>query len=350
MVKATPNRFSATSVAKGSVVLSRAVEKNFAQESEISHLRHHVSVLSKRLHLITREKEILESFVQKLSKGHSTKTAEEGEPSGGVVAEEVDSEACPEGVAEDRGKNEPTEEVAGEEAERSEATRSVAMDWSEDVAKSTVAEQVEVEDDEPLPSMASDCNRFKMDLVPYDQEESIQVPLIPTNKIGVDNDDTMTGLEIIPSSLSALEKKERMVEIFEEEIARLKGKEVEMNTGLGSSGDEDAIIGGVIVAGGASQKAKKKNKRKRKGTKKNGSEKVKEVCTRCSADDDRCVCVQAKDDGKKEVDQFEYIVERGGERRVLSAERWEVFRNEGIEAGIPPEMVDRMVKRIVKRV
>ena len=58
MVKTNNTKFSATSVAKGSVVLPKAIEKNFALEAEVSRLRHHVSVLSKRLHTTTREKEI----------------------------------------------------------------------------------------------------------------------------------------------------------------------------------------------------------------------------------------------------------------------------------------------------
>ena len=63
MVKTSNTKFSAASVAKESVVLSRTVEKNFALEAEISRVRHHVSVLSKRLHRTTREKEILKSIL-----------------------------------------------------------------------------------------------------------------------------------------------------------------------------------------------------------------------------------------------------------------------------------------------
>jgi len=47
MVKTGTIKLSAASVAKVSVVLSKAVEKNFALEAEISRLRHHISVLSK---------------------------------------------------------------------------------------------------------------------------------------------------------------------------------------------------------------------------------------------------------------------------------------------------------------
>src|SRR5437879_6483262 len=41
---------SAASSLRSLAVLSRAVEKNFALEAEVSRLRHHVSILSRRLH------------------------------------------------------------------------------------------------------------------------------------------------------------------------------------------------------------------------------------------------------------------------------------------------------------
>jgi len=66
MVKRGSSSFSAASVAKGSVVLSRAVEKSFALEAEISRLRHHVSVLSRRLHLVCKERDELEELVYQL--------------------------------------------------------------------------------------------------------------------------------------------------------------------------------------------------------------------------------------------------------------------------------------------
>src|SRR5437879_8434565 len=46
---------SATSSLPSSAVLSRAVEKNFALEAEVSRLRHHVSILSRRLHCTAKE-------------------------------------------------------------------------------------------------------------------------------------------------------------------------------------------------------------------------------------------------------------------------------------------------------
>ena len=67
MVKHTSVKFSAASVAKGSVDLSKAVEKNFVLENEISRLRHHVWVLSKRLHLVTLERNNLQLALEDLS-------------------------------------------------------------------------------------------------------------------------------------------------------------------------------------------------------------------------------------------------------------------------------------------
>src|SRR5437588_775743 len=46
---------SASSALRSSVVLSRAVEKTFALEAEVSRLRHHVSILSQRLHRNEKE-------------------------------------------------------------------------------------------------------------------------------------------------------------------------------------------------------------------------------------------------------------------------------------------------------
>ena len=46
---------SASSALRSSVVLSRAVEKTFALEEEVSRLWHHVSVLSRRLHRAVKE-------------------------------------------------------------------------------------------------------------------------------------------------------------------------------------------------------------------------------------------------------------------------------------------------------
>ena len=113
-----------------------------------------------------------------------------------------DRPAC-EGVADDRGVVTPAD-VATEVV---------------DVTQPQVAEQgMEVADGH---------NRYRLDLVPYDQEGSIRILTTFSKKI---EDGDMRP--------------------------------------LGSSGDEDAVIGGLIVAGGALQKARnkrRKNKRKSKG-------------------------------------------------------------------------------------
>ena len=269
MVKTNNTKFSATSVAKGSVVLSRTVEKNFALEAEVSRLRHHISVLSKRLHRTTREKEILESILHQF--GEKAK----GESSGDVVAEEV-------------GIMDATEEVADNREEVKPACEEVAEDKS--VAEmDDVADEVEPQVAEPGMEVACGYNRYAQDLEPYDQKESIQVPM----EVDEDRKNTSSRLEelekegrdlikVIPSSLSNRDKMEEMVRLFEEEVGELKkktSKKIEdRKRGLETSGEEDAVIGGVIVAGGASTKTKrKKNKKKRKSkTAGNGNKEIEE--------------------------------------------------------------------------
>jgi len=58
MVKTGIIRFSAASVAKGSVVISKVVEKNFAREAKASQQLHHFSVLLKRFNSVTQERDI----------------------------------------------------------------------------------------------------------------------------------------------------------------------------------------------------------------------------------------------------------------------------------------------------
>ena len=261
MVKTNNTKFSAASVAKGSVVLSRTVEKNFALEAEVSRLRHHISVLSKRLHTTTREKEILESILRQF--GEKAK----GEPSGDVVAEEVEITDATEEVADDREEVRPTCEEVAEE-------------------KSVAEIEDEADEDEPqvaVPGMEVACeyNRYAQDLVPYDQKESIQVPMevddiveerkATTKKIVELEKEGRELIKIVPSSLSDMDKAEEMVRLFEEEVEELKkraSKKIEVKgkeelTNLNKSEDEDVVMGGIIVAGGALKKArKKKNKKK----------------------------------------------------------------------------------------
>jgi len=115
MIKTHNTKFSAASIAKGSVVLSKTVEKDFALKAEISCLRHHILVLSKRLHLVTVERRIIEDIAHQ---GQCPNCLEKGEPLGDVVAEEVEKVDATKEVAEDREEVRPAcDEVAEKEAE-----------------------------------------------------------------------------------------------------------------------------------------------------------------------------------------------------------------------------------------
>jgi len=59
MVKRGASTFSAAAVARSGLALGRTVEKALALEAEVSRLRHHISVLSRRLNLSTQESESL---------------------------------------------------------------------------------------------------------------------------------------------------------------------------------------------------------------------------------------------------------------------------------------------------
>jgi len=59
MVKRGSSTFSAAAVARSGLALGRTVEKTLALEAEVSRLRHHISVLSRRLHLSALESESL---------------------------------------------------------------------------------------------------------------------------------------------------------------------------------------------------------------------------------------------------------------------------------------------------
>ena len=139
MVKTSNTKFSAASVAKGSVVLSKVIEKTFALKAEVSRLRHHVSVLSKRLHTTTQEKEILESILRHFREENKR------EPSGDEMAEEVEITDATEEMADDREKVRP-------------ACEEVAEDMS--VAKvDDEADEVEPQVAEPVMEVACGYNR-----------------------------------------------------------------------------------------------------------------------------------------------------------------------------------------------
>jgi len=244
MVKRGSSTFSAASVAKGLVVLSRAVEKSFALEAEVSRLRHHVSVLSRRLHLVTLERDGLQDMVTSAMEFKEWgETPREGEE----VAGEEDEEKAASSVA---GMSVESHRVAGEEDE-DKAALSVAGEGGEDEAGLVVADKAGereentadgMEEDKIVPEMARDCNRFVSDLV--EEEDSIPDPLIPSCVGG-----------LVRLREASLEREGGWPALGNPGLKEID-KSVEAVRSLGSSGDEDTIIGGVIVAGGASQKAK----------------------------------------------------------------------------------------------
>ena len=59
MVKRGSSTFSAAAVGRSGLALGQTVENTLALEAEVSHLRHHISVLSHRLHLSALESESL---------------------------------------------------------------------------------------------------------------------------------------------------------------------------------------------------------------------------------------------------------------------------------------------------
>ena len=295
MVKRGSSSFSASSVAKGSIVLSKAIEKQFALEAEISRLRHHVSVLSKRLHSVTLEKQVLENIVESTMSGEKEPLSEEEvadeEAAPGVAGEELESAT---GVVAGEELVSATGDVACEELV--DATESVAgeemMSATDDVAGE--------EEDDKVPEMAEDYNRFAMDLV----EEKEPEPPVPAKKPPLSvwteelqdrclraakeamkkHRDREMGLveEVKPtpppqsdsSRVAELEGRYRVEKKKTDEMRR-KVEELEQfvkdsgNTAgevgrLGSSGDEGAVIGGVIVAGGASTKRKNQARRKKR--------------------------------------------------------------------------------------
>ena len=188
------------------VVLSRAVEKNFALEAEVSRLRHHVSVVSRRLHLVTLERDGLVDMVAPTmfvgeGWGETPPTDEEvaGEEEGGEATPSMAESVCPrvamEEVAEEVAEEEVAEEEVAEEMAVEKAALSVAGASDVKEADDAVAEEA-VDVDvwmerrlvrdgrrqekrmarreentaggkgvERVPEMAEGCNRFKLDLV-----------------------------------------------------------------------------------------------------------------------------------------------------------------------------------------
>jgi len=267
MVKRGSSTFSTSSVARGSIVLSKAFEKQFALEAEISQLRHHVLVLSKRLHSVTLEKQVLEDIVESTMSGERQPLDEEEvaeEEAAPSVAGEESRSATVIVVGEEKEK--ATEIVAGEVLE--DAT--VGMASEEDEARMIVASPVVAQEPEPsvaeptsceVPEMAEDCNRFAMDLV-EDIEPTPPPPPVSSRR---------TELAEMMRRVQGLAKMQKELIEGKKEWEKNNcpystGEEIDKGTGrrLGSSGDENAVIGGVIVAGGASTKRKNAAQRKKR--------------------------------------------------------------------------------------
>jgi len=299
MVKRGSSTFSAASVAKGSVILSRAIEKNFALEAEVSRLRHHVSVLSRRLHSITMERDGLRDMV--IPTMEVEEWGEEPQGSEEVADDDSDDRAAPvvAGMSDDDGGREatsvadvdirdatsvveevireatPVADVGGREAtlvadedvpvvargfQRFTMDRMDDEEWERRVRRwPTMADRADREAtpvadvggreatsvaDEDVPEVARGCNRFAMDLV--EEEESVPVPSILADTAG-------------PVA--------RRPEELENEGGWPALGTPNRSTGVmrvTHSSDEDVVIGGVIVAGGASKRAKRNRGRKRK--------------------------------------------------------------------------------------
>jgi len=93
MVKRGSSTFSAAAVARSGLALGLSVEKTLALEAEVSRLRHHISVLSRRLHLSTLESESLRRELDALGSvaplSREGDGAEASSPLGEEVADEV---------------------------------------------------------------------------------------------------------------------------------------------------------------------------------------------------------------------------------------------------------------------
>jgi len=254
MVKRGSSSFSASSVAKGLMVLSKAIEKQFALEAEVSRLRHHVSVLSKRLHSVTLERQILADIVDT-----TMRKEEEEKPLGGeeVAGEGMGEEAAP-SVADEGATVYVAEEekreggVAGEDATTSVAE--VAEEMRIVVASPVVGQEPEPCVAEPssegVPEMAEEYNRFAMDLV--EDVGPIQSQKSDLSRLADLRDEVKRKLEeMMRTGRACLETPENLDKIVEN-----SGNTVDEVRRLGSSGEEDVVIGGVIVAGGASTKRK----------------------------------------------------------------------------------------------
>jgi len=269
MVKRGSSTFSAASVAKGSVVFSRAIEKNFALEAEVSRLRHHVSVLSRRLHSVTMERDGLRDMVI------PTMEIEEwgGEPqvSEEVADDDSDDGATPvvAGMSDDDGEREATS-VADE------SVRDATSVAEEEVREATpVADVGEREAtlvaDEDVPVVAREFQLVTLDMM--DEEEWERALGRRNRELAVANvsEPEMADREATPVADEDVPEVARGCNRFAMDLVN-EGDWPGLGTPNRTAGaarvthssDEDVVLGGVIVAGGASRRAKRNRGRKRK--------------------------------------------------------------------------------------
>jgi len=94
MVKRGSSTFSAAAVARSGLALGRTVEKTLALEAEVSRLRHHISVLSRRLHLSGLESESLRRELDALRSVSLLSRERDGAEASSPLREEVADEVA----------------------------------------------------------------------------------------------------------------------------------------------------------------------------------------------------------------------------------------------------------------
>lgn len=206
------------------------------------------------------EKQILADIVESTMSGEKQPLDEE---------EVAEDEAAPSVAGEEI--EEATESVAGEElvgATESvageglvEATESVAGEVPGEAAESVAGE----EEDNEVPEMAREYNRFAMDLDVVEEPQPPEAPIQALEKrimvLGNQMRERREAFRKLEEEYRCphLEAPENKIKIVED-----SGNTVGEERRLGSSGDEDAVIGGVIVARGTSTKRKNAARRRKR--------------------------------------------------------------------------------------
>jgi len=293
MVKRGSSTFSAASVAKGSVVLSRAIEKNFALEAEVSRLRHHISVLSRRLHFVTLERDGLVDmvaptmFVEEGEKWGETPLTDEEVAGEGKVDEatlSVAGSVCPSvamvevaGEAGEVAVDEAALSVAGEVVEDSHDVAGEVMKDSHDVAGDEVAKEAtlsvageEVVDCHCEGALREKIKHFEDMFAKVFEEESVEDRERRRERRKRREENTVGEVGVVERVPEMAEGCNRFkMDLVEEVVSPSPDPTVgeglkSLEGRLVSSDDEDAVISGVIVAGGASQKARNAARKKKR--------------------------------------------------------------------------------------